>query len=761
MNKVITDGLELTPSPFADGLNVWSSGNGTPGSDTYAGSGNGAFVPADQDFGGCLELVKTTATTQLRFMGDTPILPGCYIQVKARVKCMSGALPDVRIAAWAGKPGGAHLNGVTEVGPSVSFTAHGDVVEVSAIIGTGQRTGVDMAWPGANFGHVGLDFTGPNGAVLRVDDLEVTDVTGAFLRDMLGIVDVRDYGAVGDGVTDDAAAFEAADRDADGREVLITEGHYFLGSNVTFQSQVRFQGTVTMNEDTRLIFQKNFDYPTYVDAFGNEELAFKKAIQALLNFSDHESLDLCGRRISLSEPVDVHRAVANRDVFEVRRVIRNGQLQPIAGPAWNDDVTQARATYSASRPKVLTNVENIAAIQAGSLVTGNGVGRDVYVKSVNVAAREVTLSQELYDAAGTQRFTFTRFKYLLDFSGFTKHSDMILDTVELRCNGLCSGVLLAPAGDMFQLHDCQFIKPKDRGLTSHGRGCQSLTMDRCNFESFEASVPSHLRQSSCFNVNANDAKIRNNRCSRLRYFGVLNGVGHLIANNHWFNGDDETEGVRVGGLILTQPNPVTTITGNYIDNNSIEWTNEHDATPDRDGYSFGSLTIVGNIFVTIGVHSSFRWIIVKPHGSGHFISGLSVQGNVFRTILGRIDRVETVDTTHADLDYDRFRNILFEGNAFNGVDQQTRNPYVDTFQQNTADRTWRIGTNGYLPFNGRARTVPSVMPIEAIRNSGNTVRPHVPYARVAQGLDKSSFDLIWPESVKGKVQFTVRADNPA
>ncbi|MFB1025878.1 MAG: right-handed parallel beta-helix repeat-containing protein, partial [Octadecabacter sp.] len=184
MNKVITDGLVLTPPPFGDGLDVWSSGDGTPGSDTYDGSGNGTFVPADQDFSGCLEIVKTQSVTKLRYMGETPLLPGCYLRVTARVKCVAGALPDVRIAAWAGTAGGAQLNGVIEVGPSVSINGYGDVIEVSAIIGTGQRNGVDMVWANTSYGHIGLDFTGPNGGVVRVDDFSIEDVTGAFLRDM-------------------------------------------------------------------------------------------------------------------------------------------------------------------------------------------------------------------------------------------------------------------------------------------------------------------------------------------------------------------------------------------------------------------------------------------------------------------------------------------------------------------------------------------------------------------------------------------------
>lgn len=180
MNKVITDGLELMPPSFSEGLDVWSSGDGTSGSDTYAGAGGGAFVPADQDFGPALEIVKTNSVQKLRYMGETPIEPGCYLQVTARVKCISGTLPSARIAGWAGLDGETNLSDVVQVGPSVDLTSYGEVFEVSAIIGTGQRTGVDMVWAEADYGHIGLDLTGANGAVVRVDDIEIIDITGAF-----------------------------------------------------------------------------------------------------------------------------------------------------------------------------------------------------------------------------------------------------------------------------------------------------------------------------------------------------------------------------------------------------------------------------------------------------------------------------------------------------------------------------------------------------------------------------------------------------
>ncbi len=101
MNKAITDGLVLMPPPFAAGLGLWSRENGIAGSGSYLGQANAAFVPADQDFGGCLELQKTQAVQKLRCFQQIPFQPGMYLRVTARVKAVSGALPSVRIAGYA------------------------------------------------------------------------------------------------------------------------------------------------------------------------------------------------------------------------------------------------------------------------------------------------------------------------------------------------------------------------------------------------------------------------------------------------------------------------------------------------------------------------------------------------------------------------------------------------------------------------------------------------------------------------------------
>ena len=56
--------------------------------------------------------------------------------------------------------------------------------------------------------------------------------------------------------------------------------------------------------------------------------------------------------------------------------------------AWDDTVVTSQATYTTSDSKRLTGVTNVANIEIGSLVTGAGVGREVYVKSKNVGAQD-------------------------------------------------------------------------------------------------------------------------------------------------------------------------------------------------------------------------------------------------------------------------------------------------------------------------------------------------------------------------------------
>ncbi|MEO0669196.1 MAG: glycosyl hydrolase family 28-related protein [Pseudomonadota bacterium] len=760
MNKAITDGVLLMPPAFANGLDVWSSGDGTPGSDTYENASNAAFVPADQDFGGCLEVQKTSGTTRLRYMGQTPLLPGCYLRITARIKAIAGNLPSVRIAGYAARSNGSSVGGLDTTGDSVTLTTYGSVVEVSAIVGAGNRSGVDLVWGSEPvYGHFGLDLTGPNGGVVRIDDLVIEDISSVFLSDLLSVVDVRDYGAVGNGTTDDSAAFDAADAAANGRTVLVPEGTFRLNNDVAFNNAVRFEGTVSMPDNRMLLIRKNYSLPTYIDAFGDEVMGFKKAFQALLNNSDHESLDMEGRRIALTEPIDMQATVPNRTTFATRRVVKNGQIEAV-GDGWSTAVATSQATYSASNARKLTNVSNVANIPVGALVQGTGVGREIYVRSKNVGAQEIELNAPLHDAEGTQNYTFLRFDYLLDFSGFASLSLFIMSDIEFQCNSKCSAVMLSPGGPVKEFQDCYFSRPKDRGITSIGEGCQGMLINRCQFLSAEEPLDVADRVSIGFNVNANDVKLKDCRATRFRHWAVMGGQNHLIAGNHFFQGDNVPNGVRTAGIILQENFSATMITGNYIDNCFVEWTNERDPTPAfTGGFSFSSLTIANNVYLSGDVAPWFTYIVVKPFAAGHFLNGVTVTGNRFRSINGSITRAETVDTSFADLDHSKDKDVYFAGNSYHNVSEQAHNPLHIDFTQNSNAQTWTVDTDKRLPFEGFCRFIDAVVATGDIRNSSNVKQFQAPVARGRNGPDEDRFTLEWGTPVRGSIRATVRMDN--
>ncbi len=761
MNKAITDGLILNPPPFVSGLNLWSRGDGVAGSGSYSGQANAAYVANDADFAGCMELQKLDSVQKVRSFQQIPYQPGLYLRVTVRVKAVAGPLPGVRIAGYPALSNGTQVGGVTTTGPITQLTTYGQVVTVSAIIASSNRMGVNLFW-GLQpvYAHLGLDLTGTSGGVVRIDDVTVEDVTAVFLRELMDWVDVRDYGAVGNNIADDTAAFEAADTAAAGRTVVVSKGTYRIAGHLTIDNPVRFEGRVTQPAASRLILRRNFDLDSYTSAFGTELEAFTKALQALFFNADHVALDLRGRRVDLPGPLNV-AAIAGLPTFEIRRLITNGMLNAVADPAWNATVVTSVASYGLTDIMRLTGVANVANIPVGAHVTGTGVGREVYVKSVDIPGGTVELSQPLWNAIGTRTYTFTRYKYLLDFSGFSKFSKFELTGMELQCNGVASGILLAPEGDTFRVALSSITRPADRGITSHGRGCQDLLIDNCMFASNEQTLPAQNRKTVVFNVNANDAKIRGNRASRFGTFGVVAGTTHIFVGNHFFGGDDEMPGLRRAGLVFTTPTSNAILTGNYIDNFFIEISNEHDARPEFDTeFSFGGLTITGNIFVSINVLPSFRWIVMSPKGPGHTLSNMSVTGNTFRTISGTIDRIEAVDATVAGFDYTRFRNINFTNNAFNGVNQFTQAPVIYEHVQNTDSATWVVDAGAFLPFGARARNVQAVMPKGTITNATNVVQYVAPYALVEQGTGQTQVHLKWPTAVKGRAMVSVRCDNP-
>lgn len=173
--------LDLMPPAFSEGLADWSHGDGTPGTPTYDEAPFARIATGDPDFGTCLEMRKVVPVQRLRYMGELPVPEGGFVEISARVKALRGALASVRVAAWAG---GAHGRAIPDLGLAarpVPIAAHGRVLALRAVIGHEARAGVDLVWDArVLYAHVGLDLLGPDGAVVRIADLVVRDVTDRF-----------------------------------------------------------------------------------------------------------------------------------------------------------------------------------------------------------------------------------------------------------------------------------------------------------------------------------------------------------------------------------------------------------------------------------------------------------------------------------------------------------------------------------------------------------------------------------------------------
>ncbi|MGB1211775.1 MAG: glycosyl hydrolase family 28-related protein [Pikeienuella sp.] len=661
MDKTISQNVELMPPPFSDGLEVWSRQNGIPGTANYANSNSAQILLTDPDFEECLEIVTNRSPQKLRFMGQTPFTPGCYLRVSARVKVVSGVLPDFEIAGFPIGSDGNLVTGIFLKGDSVTATQYDKVIEVSAIYGSGDRPGVDCVW-GLDpvHAHFGLNVVGAaNGASVRVESIRIEDVTSAFLRVSMDWVDVLDYGARGDGVFDNAAAFAAADAAANGREVLVPEGDFFISGSITLDSQFRFVGRVLQAEDKACNLLYGLNYANYLDAFKDETLALKKALRTLLNDNDHDSLDLNGRQINLTEPLDVQNAVANRSSFNSRRAIRNGKI--VADPAGSWPLMTTTATASYAGGLTLTNVQNISSVKRGMLVSGAGVGREVYVKDVDEVTSTVTLSQLLYAAAASQSYTFTKFAYLLDFVGFDDISNLEIDAVEFNGSSVASGILLPTSGFNWHVHDSWFFAVRDRGLTSPGDGDFSIAIDQCDFSSAEGGIPASSRTSIGFNCNANDAKVRGNRGARFKHFAVIGGANAIFTENHFFQGQTGDDS-RTAGVVFARSDASSIVRDNYIDNCWVEWSNEY--TPANP--TFRQLMVDGNLCFSAGVAADFNYVRMMPHLANMQINGMSISSNIFNVSGTTITKATAVDTSRGTLSPSSI-NFEAAGNTFKNI----------------------------------------------------------------------------------------------
>ena len=66
----------------------------------------------------------------------------------------------------------------------------------------------------------------------------------------------------------------------------------------------------------------------------------------------------------------------------------------------------------------------------------------------------------------------------------------------------------------------------------------------------------------------------------------------------------------------------------------------------------------------------------------------------------------------------------------------------------------------FMPFGSRARVVTGLVPEGAVVNGLNVAQLVQPYVLVEQGSARNQIHVKWPSALRGRVQLTVRCDNP-
>ena len=433
----------------------------------------------------------------------------------------------------------------------------------------------------------------------------------------------------------------------------------------------------------------------------NHDLALAAALKDLFSVGTSSTLDLEGVTLTLSRPMDVALAAGIKKSTTFCR-ITNGILTV------NKDIPNQSLTkqggFAASA--VTITLADTKGITRGMHISGPGLSRETYVTEV-INGTEIGINTYAISAQSNQQYTFTKFAYLLDFSGFDQLTKLNIDHVNFSLNGMISGMMLGNDGIGNHIENNWFVDPKNRGITDFNGGAKGISINNNEMTSNDDAYQNPQRYPIGITISNNDAKIRSNRIARFRHAIVIHGGGALIVGNHWWQG---TSDERTAGLVFTGRRVKGLVDGNYIDNSWIELSNESAAA---NTTPIGRISIVGNHFTSAWQHADaakFSWIRIAPYTVNAPVGGILVTGNTFISLQIYVLRSESVDNTHGSVDLTKFEDVYFSDNTWEKVTNRTYNPITvkKEIPQGQETSTVVFQTENQVPFGAQINAVTAV-----------------------------------------------------
>jgi len=482
-------------------------------------------------------------------------------------------------------------------------------------------------------------------------------------------------------------------------------------------------------------------------------------------------VDLEGRSIDIANSMDMSIPLGTSQQGEF--TIRNGRFRYI-GPK----KTMANFTRNLSLTigSATATPSSMTGIVEGMYVSGPGVPRETYVRSVDTVNGQITLSTTAWRTLSSATHRFQEFDYLFDFSKITSLSNFRFEQVTFECLSNI-GVFKGPKGGSTQsFTNCTFANVYKRGVIFWSSGGSNCQIDCCQaFPDLDDRQADPVdKQSVFFSIPTNDPKFRGNYFWQFGNTLVLHGSGNVIVGNHFWQatgaGSDAEPGknTRRPSIILTSGHNKTNITGNYIDNSWIEMTNEN--TTNLAWPIGGGVTISGNQFTSVSREPTNAFVVLSPYTTNALVSRISVVGNVFKNVYGGGEQGSIVPYNAADgviiptgsggsLDLTSFREITWHGNSYSNIVKRTQSEAIlkKTIAVGSEATTVTFDFSNVLPWGGIPQRYVSV----GVNNPLDAAAAPTPVsACFAATAGSTSVPVVLSSAVSGDVYATVDCNTP-
>ena len=386
------------------------------------------------------------------------------------------------------------------------------------------------------------------------------------------IINVKDFGAVGDGVTDDTAAIQAAINASNNVEpVLIPKGNYVLKSTITAFCPVIFNGVISVSSLSSVRFKLKSQPIVFNDYrkiyMGTEwtnpnsllaGIALQRAVDELAESPRYHTLDGEGASIALGHSIKVNSFPA---LFGRFKTIQNLTVVLSAGFGIRDTTTQAVTTSA-----------------------------QAYAFDINAPTTSA-------------------------FFGFSFNNVTIYG--QKNGNGIYYGI--QDNNQESSIVNCNFTNFYNKGIKS----IHPLSISKCRLTGGEYNLRDADRITTGIELYAGDSEIIDTTVSYCKTGIYAEGASLTLMNVHSFNGSTDNESPI---LWVNNPNADMRATGCYFDNGPI-WIYPLSSVSD----TFGRCTFDSSVFTWAGKSAGNRsWIVAKPTQSGAKLRGIITTGCQFR-----------------------------------------------------------------------------------------------------------------------------------